>query len=418
MGLDLMAQQFGHTWWGRAWVDALEQRAALDPSRLPRGRTYARQDRVTSLSFESGMVVGSVRGSRRLNYRTHIGVTTYRDDEWAKVIAVIAGRAGHTAALLDGDLEPGVVDDAREAGVELLPTKGDLKPRCSCPDSAKTCKHAAALAYLVAEALDDDPFQLFVLRGRTRQALLAELRAHRRRLGPSGPGDAPDGLDPDAEALAALVAAGPHGEGADPGELAREAWSRPRTELPRQPEPPPRPGSPAAWPADPPSGAPFDTPGLLILATDAARRAWNQLRGDGDSALALGRPADQARRGADGLDLGPPFGTGAGAERIGGDLAHRALAWRHGREAGLAVLDETPWRPPLATMAAARAAVEEAGVSPSVITVNNNRITGPGFQLRLARAGTWWRFEKRRSRWEISAPPADAPDDLVGPEPP
>ncbi len=408
-----MTQQFGHTWWGRAWVDALEKRASLDPNRLPRGRTYARQDRVTSLTLEPGMVAASVRGSRRLNYRTHIEVRIYGDEEWAKVVATIASRAGHTAALLDGDLDPGVVDDAREAGIELLPAKGDLKPRCSCPDAAKTCKHAAAVCYLVAEALDDDPFMLFTLRGRTKEQLLAELRAHRCGLGAETRGD---GLDPDADALAALVAAGPQGAGADPGVVAREAWAQPPGPVPPVPDAPARPGSPAAWPADPPPGAPFDTPGLLILATDAARRAWTQLRGDGDSALALSRDADQARRGADRLDGGTNADPSTDeAPRNRGDLTHRALAWRYGNEAGLAVLDEAPWRPPLAIMAAARAAVEEAGVSPSVITVNNNRITGPGFQLRLSRAGSWWRFEKHKNRWEVASPPAESPDDLFSP---
>ena len=29
-------RQFGTTWWGRAWVDALEERASLDPSRATR----------------------------------------------------------------------------------------------------------------------------------------------------------------------------------------------------------------------------------------------------------------------------------------------------------------------------------------------------------------------------------------------
>ncbi|HEV8114969.1 MAG TPA: hypothetical protein VGP53_01940, partial [Acidimicrobiales bacterium] len=29
---------YGRTWWGRAWVAALEERARLDPNRLPRGR--------------------------------------------------------------------------------------------------------------------------------------------------------------------------------------------------------------------------------------------------------------------------------------------------------------------------------------------------------------------------------------------
>lgn len=402
-----MATQFGHTWWGRAWVDALEQRARVDPNRLARGRTYARQDRVTSLSVEQGRVLASVRGSRRLNYRTRVDVRTYGDDEWARVVATIAGRAGHTAALLDGELEPGIVDDAREAGVELLPSRNDLQPHCSCPDDAVPCKHAAAVCYLVAESLDDDPFTLFTLRGRTKADLLAELREVRRR-------DATAAHHPDDDAFAALVATGPQGTGADPGMVAREAWSRDLADLPAVPEVPPVPGTPAAWPDDPPVDAPFDPPGLLALATDAARRAWNQVRGDGDSALALTRDADLARREAEGPGPGS-IARSPGMARPSADLAHRALAWRHGGEAGLAVLSEDPWRPPLATMAAARAAVEEAGVSPSVVTVSNNRITGPGFQLRLSRAGSWWRFEKHKGRWEIAAAPAESPDDLLGP---
>ena len=40
---------FGRTWWGRAWVQALEQRARLDPNRLPRGRGYARDGAVGEL---------------------------------------------------------------------------------------------------------------------------------------------------------------------------------------------------------------------------------------------------------------------------------------------------------------------------------------------------------------------------------
>jgi len=402
-----MAAQFGHTWWGRAWVDALEQRARVDPNRLARGRTYARQDRVTSLSVEAGRVLASVRGSRRLNYRTRVDVRTYGDDEWARVVATIASRAGHTAALLDGELEPGIVDDAREAGVELLPSRNDLRPHCSCPDDAVPCKHAAAVCYLVAEALDDDPFTLFALRGRSKADLLAELREARRQ-------DATAARRPDDDAFAALVASGPQGTGADPGMVAREAWSRTVGPLPAVPDLPAAPGTPAAWPDDPPVDAPFDPPGLLVLAADAARRAWRQVRGDADSALALDRDADLARREADGD--GASWSTAVAADpRPTADLTHRALAWRHGGEAGLAVLDEAPWRPPLATMAAARAAVEEAGVSPSVVTVSNNRITGPGFQLRLSRAGAWWRFEKRKGRWEVAAPPAESPDDLLAP---
>lgn len=401
----MAVEQFGHTWWGRAWVEALEQRAGVDPARLERGRSYARQDRVTSLSLEPGQVVASVRGSRRLNYRTHVDLRTFDDGQWAEVLATVAGRSGHTAALLDGDLEPGVVDDARQVGVELLPTPGDLKFRCSCPDVATPCKHAAAVCYLVSEALDDDPFVLFAMRGRARTRLIAELRDARQTLHRSST----DGGEEELSLSGLRI----QGSGDDPGLVARLAWSRERTPLPPALPVPDAPGTPAAWPDDPPPDAPFDAPGLLALAAEASRRAWDQIRGDGSSGLQLGEEADRARRGAEALERGDgevPAAPATGSA----DLGHRSLAWRHGGEEGLAAIDEAPWRAPVAVMAAARSAVEAAGVSPSVLTVSNNRITGPGFQLRVTRHGRWWRFAKRRGRWVVDAPPADEVEDLIG----
>ena len=406
-----MTQQFGHTWWGRAWIDALENQSRVDPRRLARGRTYARQDRVTSLSLSKGEVVAGVRGSHRLHYRTRVQVRTYGDEEWAKVMTVIASRAGHLAALLDGDLEPAVLDDAREAGIELLPSRGDLKFRCSCPDTAVPCKHAAAVCYLVAEALDDDPFTLFALRGRERVALLDGLRAARHALTAGG-----TDTDQERAAVEALVASTPPGMQADEGEVARDAWAREHPPLPPLPDVPGTPGTPAAWPTDPPPDAPFDTPGLLILATDATHRAWAQLRGEDRSGLALSHQADLARREATDLALDRPTTDAPGSGGAGrGELAHRALAWHHGGQEGLAMLDEAAWRAPVATMAAGRAALEDAGITPSVLTITNNRITAPGFQLRFSRAGQWWRFEKRRGRWEVAAPPAESADDLLDP---
>ena len=45
---------FGTTWWGKAWTDALQRRARLDANRLPRGRTYARHDRVHDIELSKG----------------------------------------------------------------------------------------------------------------------------------------------------------------------------------------------------------------------------------------------------------------------------------------------------------------------------------------------------------------------------
>src|ERR1035441_10349549 len=58
----------GHTWWGRAWVDALEKRAQLDPNRLPRGKDYARTGAVGDLALAPGEARAQVQGRKRLPY--------------------------------------------------------------------------------------------------------------------------------------------------------------------------------------------------------------------------------------------------------------------------------------------------------------------------------------------------------------
>ncbi|HVM01517.1 MAG TPA: SWIM zinc finger family protein, partial [Acidimicrobiales bacterium] len=233
---------FAETWWGRAWVDALEHRARLDPNRLPRGRTYARHNRVEDLHTAPGEVTAKVWGRQRSPYKVRIRVRTFSEAEWAGVTGAVAAKAAHAAALLDGELDPGVVDDAGTAGVALLPDAGDLQPRCSCPDWADPCKHSAAVCYLVAGLLDEDPFRLLELRGRRRPEVLAAVR--RARAGATGSG---------AGGVGPTEGPAPGGRVPDAGVPAAAAWRRPLGALPAVPPGPAAPGRPAPWHADPPS---------------------------------------------------------------------------------------------------------------------------------------------------------------------
>ena len=389
---------FGNTWWGAAWVDALEHRAQLDPNRLPRGRTYARQDRVERLEVESGAVRAFVHGSRSVPYRVRLGVRPFTDDEWDLALDAIAARAGHAAALLDGELDPGIVEDTRAAGVDLLPLAGELRPECSCPDWANPCKHAAAVCYLTADLLDDDPFTLFLARGRTRDAVLAEVR--RRRSGTSGT----SGANAAGAAGARAPGAGPRGAGTGPP-------GRP----PRPPAPRPAPGRPAPCATDPPAGAPFTTTGLHELAADAAERAWALTRGEGGADLALAPDADLARRASSALGTSRWMPLLAATGESDRALRHLATAWRFGGEAALDAIGDPPWRADPLVMGAARDAVGAALKRYGAVAVRENRLTIPAIdvQLRLGRDGRWWRFEKRAGRWELAAPPAIEPDDLI-----
>ena len=234
--------EFGRTWWGRAWLEALEQRARLDPDRLPRGRDYARSGAVGELILAPGEARARVQGRKTEPYEVRIRVRRFTDDEWDRVLAAISARLGHAAALLDGELPPEIARDATAAGLDLLPGGGELGPRCSCPDDADPCKHSAAACYLITDALDTDPFALFLLRGRTRDQVLAGIRARRRGTVPAraaGPG----------------TGASDHADsGADEGVDARAAFGAPESAvpIPSVPLPPRRPGPPAALPVDPP----------------------------------------------------------------------------------------------------------------------------------------------------------------------
>lgn len=387
---------FGNTWWGQAWLDALEGRAVHDPNRLPRGRTYARQARADDLAIEPGWVRAEVQGSRPEPYEVVLQIRLFRDDEWECVLDAIATKAAHAAALLDGELDPGVVADAQEVDVDLLPRSGDLRTACSCPDWAEPCKHAAAVCYLVADALDDDPFVLFLLHGLDRKQVIDAIRARRSDLAADG---APD-LSGDIQ----------------PGVVARDAWRRDRPDLPEVPAPPrDGPAHAAPWPSPPPIEAPFSTDGLRLLIADAGRRAWAIRLGVGDetSALELDADTDLARHAA----WAGETELRQFADRRGltdATLQSWATAWRAAGHAGVRVLDEPPWQPPVSEMIAARDQLESAGFSLASIQVRSNRITvGGEQQFRRSRDGNWYLFLKHGGRWAMASGGAAQLDDVL-----
>ncbi len=403
---------FGATWWGKAWVDALEQRARLDPNRLPRGRTYARTGAVSGLEVRAGEIVAAVQGSRAKPYKVTVRVRTYSAKEWDRTLTALASQVGHLAALLDGEMPPEVADDVTAAGIDLLPVAGEVQPRCSCPDWAEPCKHSAAVCYLVADTLDADPFLLFLMRGRDRDSLLAGLRARRSEAGAQ------------ARRVAADLVVEP-GESweSDAGLNARQVWARWATvsadgspPIPAIPLPPSKHGRPTVLAVDPPAGSGLTSMSLQLLASDAARRAWELAHGERSTGLELSEAADLARRAA--TMLTPTTGQheivqlASSAGLSVRDLLNQALAWREGGAEGLFVLLEG-WDAPRGAMALGRAMLGGQA------TVRRNRATLGERQLRLGRDGRWYPF-RRAGRgtgaavWTPDGAPVETMSDDVG----
>jgi uncharacterized Zn finger protein len=170
----------GSSWWSKRFLEVLESFAL--GSRLTRGRNYARTGQVLSLDVEPGAVRSAVQGSRPKPYKVRVGLAPFPDEVWAEVELRLAAQALFSAQLLAGELPAEIEGVFAAAGAPLFPrTVGDLAMSCSCPDSAVPCKHLAATFYLLAEAFDDDPFQILHWRGRSRDELLAGLRSDESR---------------------------------------------------------------------------------------------------------------------------------------------------------------------------------------------------------------------------------------------
>ncbi|MFC9797573.1 SWIM zinc finger family protein [Streptomyces sp. NPDC057695] len=389
--------RFAATWWGNAWVDALED-TALDPARLARGKAYAGRGHVDAITVTPGRVVAYVHGSRPRPYRTEIRMRTLGDDGWERFLDEAAARPDHIAALLDKD-----VPHALEAVTGLLPAAGDLVPDCSCPDDGYPCKHAAALCYQAARLLDEDPFVLFLMRGRGEQELLAELTRRNAALSA-------------AETTAAAPAMP-----TVPARAVLDAADRAGPALPAPLPPPDRPGRPAVFPPDPAAPDPL---ALDLLASEAAVRAHAFLTTGQDPVAALSPWQDAVRLAAAHPGSGLTASTRAlyrdlayALDRTPTDLARAVAGWRQGGAAGLAVLEE-PWDPPAGPFDRARPALIAADFP--AFRPWRNRLSTESLQLRLGRDGLWYGYESDAGRedwWPRGAPdldPVGALTDLLG----
>ena len=375
---------FAATWWGQAWVTALED-STLDSGRLSRGRTYARQGMVGAVTIAPGQVKAAVQGSRPRPYRSAVHLPVLTDAQWGTLLDTIAARAGHLAALLDGEMPAELVDDAHQAGVPLLPQPTELDPECSCPDWGYPCKHAAALCYAIAATIDADPFVLFALRGRGREEVFAQLRALRTAAQETAAPPAPVGI---------------------PAAAAYARWVEEPSELPELPEPA---AHTTALPAAPPSGTGLAAADLERLMADATARAARLLAGD-TADLHLTQHQDAVRIAAS--NPGPEWfhhliqNTGAKPTAF----ARLTRAWRHGGPTGITVA-EHPYAPDPTVMKAARtaldAALAEMTDSPTPLRTWRNRLTltHHGIQLRLGPDARWYPYlQDDDGEWWPAAP--------------
>ncbi|MCB5168389.1 SWF or SNF family helicase [Streptomyces bambusae] len=381
---------FAVTWWGQAWLRALEG-SALDGEQLKRGRRCARGGAVGAVSVRPGRLTAVVADPDGTRHRTDVLLQRFGPAEWDRFLGLAAAESGHIAALLDREMPPELAQDAAAAGVELLPGTGDLDPRCACGEWDH-CAHTAALCYQLARLLDRDPFLLLLLRGLGEHEVLDALRER-----------------------SASVVAGAHGAARRaPGVDAAEAFAAWQI-LPPLPEPPRVPAGPvqpALLDVEAEPGEGLDPGAVEFLAEAAAGEARRLLA----AAVAPGHEAQELRpersfaddlvrlaAAAEDVRVLARLAAAGGRDRPG--LARAVRAWRYGGPAAVSVLEEA-WQPDGEPAARARAALAAAWADepggPPALECAGNRWTAPdgSAQLRLDRAGHWWPYRQEGGHWE------------------
>ena len=170
------------TWWGKAFVEALE--GFCDPGRLSRGRSYAGPNRLKTFDIHEGQAIATVRGNvnpyfgvyKEPTYNTTVNLTPISPKNWTKIIQEMGSKASYISKLMLNEIPDNIEECFKPFGVAFLPqSHKDCDWSCSCPDWGNPCKHIAGVFYRIAQELDQDPFLLFELRGISREALQAEL---------------------------------------------------------------------------------------------------------------------------------------------------------------------------------------------------------------------------------------------------
>ena len=397
---------FAASWWGKAWLKALED-TALDLQQLKEGRRVAREGRVGAVSVRPGRITAVVGERDGSTYRSDVLLQELDDQEWDRFLGMAVERAGHIAALLDREMPPHLVEDAAAAGVDLLPGIGDLEPECTC-EAWDHCPHTAALCYQVARLLDQDPFVLLLMRGRGERRLLDELQE--RIAAPAG-----------AQAAAAVPderAAGPEVAGVPAVQAFSAGGILPA--LPAPPELPEAPGDAPSLDTEAEPAAGLDPAALEMLARDAAARAHLMLT----EALAPGHEEqpvygdptareDAVRLAADARPepwIVSRLASGSGRPRAGFPAA--VAAWRYGGATALSVLDEDR---PLDGEALARARTRlaeawEGDEAPRLRAERNRWTSADGaLQLRYGPDGRWYPYRRQDGQWFPAGPADDDP---------
>ncbi|MDR3302007.1 MAG: DEAD/DEAH box helicase [Spirochaetaceae bacterium] len=165
--------KYGVSPWGQWFIDVLDSYHL--ENRLERGRTYANTGKVLALEINGSKILAKVKGHYKPFYNVKVVFPQFSKTEKEEIIKLIEADASLLAEIAAGELRESFLVKLKQHGIPLIPAKWkDMEHICNCPDSADTCKHIAALYYVLSREVDAAPHILFKLRGLDLTEVAAE----------------------------------------------------------------------------------------------------------------------------------------------------------------------------------------------------------------------------------------------------
>ncbi|MGN6542972.1 MAG: SWIM zinc finger family protein, partial [Ginsengibacter sp.] len=119
---------------------------------------------VTSININENTIKAKVTGSRPKPYDITIVVPPLFEEEQNILVENIRNNPLLLSQLLNRQLPHELLSLAESKGIKIFPKSWqDIKLNCSCPDWAVPCKHLAAVIYIIANEIDQNPFLVFNL---------------------------------------------------------------------------------------------------------------------------------------------------------------------------------------------------------------------------------------------------------------
>ena len=155
-------RKLASNFWGSAWMKQLAHCESGGMCLAP-GRTLLRHGCVLDLRITPGCITALISAEEL--YEVDLLISPLKGEQLEALSQACNNHINSLLALLEGNTNPDVLQQLCHPDHGLLPTPQDWHMRCTCPDWAEPCPHAAAAIYAAGCLIDTNPQFLFTLRG-------------------------------------------------------------------------------------------------------------------------------------------------------------------------------------------------------------------------------------------------------------